>query len=310
MSITTTDGSDCHSHGKTERRSGAMSPGALEEISSHRSFGGTVGFYKHASAVNNCQMRFAVFTPPQAVQGRVPALYYLAGLTCTEETFMIKAGAQRAAAELGLMLIAPDTSPRGVPLPGDNEAWDFGIGAGFYLDATESPWSAHYRMYSYVTSELPILIDANFPADPMRQGIFGHSMGGHGALTIGLKNPGKRYRSISAFAPIVAPKQVPWGQKAFSRYLGEHHDRWDNYDAASLMARATDGKQMPSILIDQGLSDQFLETQLRPELLESVARSVDYPLTVRRHVGYDHGYFFISSFIEDHLRHHASILNS
>lgn len=192
----------------------------FETLSKHRCFGGTVGFYKHQSSTTACAMKFSVFAPPQAERGKVPVLYYLAGLTCTEETFMIKAGAQRRAAELGLMLVATDTSPRGVPLPGDSDSWDFGVGAGFYLDATQAPWSKHYRMYSYVTSELPALIDEHFPADPKRQGIFGHSMGGHGALTIGLKNPGNRYRSISAFAPIAAPKEVPWGQKAFTNYLG------------------------------------------------------------------------------------------
>lgn len=287
-----------------------MSDAPFEVISSHACFGGTVGFYRHASTVNNCQMRFAVFTPPQAAQARVPVLYYLAGLTCTEETFMIKAGAQRVAAELGLMLVAPDTSPRGAPIAGDSDSWDFGVGAGFYLDATQAPWDKHYRMYSYVTSELPALIDDNFAGDLARQGIFGHSMGGHGALTIGLKNPGGRYRSISAFAPIVAPKQVPWGQKAFSGYLGKDRGQWAEYDAASLMQRTSNATQAQPILIDQGLSDQFLETQLRPELLEAVARSVGYPLTVRRHAGCDHGYYFIASFIEDHLRHHARILNA
>ncbi|MET0987396.1 MAG: S-formylglutathione hydrolase [Steroidobacteraceae bacterium] len=286
-----------------------MSELPYDVVSKHRCFGGTVGFYKHASQVNHCTMKFAVFTPPQAEHARVPVLYYLAGLTCTEETFMIKAGAQRHAAEIGIMLVAPDTSPRGVSLPADSDSWDFGVGAGFYVDATEQPWARHYRMYSYVTSELPTLIDAHFPADRARQGIFGHSMGGHGALTIGLKNPGHRYRSISAFAPIVAPKQVPWGQKAFAGYLGADRGQWDAYDATMLMRGSKDAKNRAPILVDQGTADQFLEVQLRPELLEQAARDVGYPLTLRRQPGYDHGYYFISTFIEDHLRHHARILN-
>ena len=286
-----------------------MSELPFEVVSKHRCFGGTVGFYKHASTVNDCTMRFAVFTPPQAEHTRVPVLYYLAGLTCTEETFMIKAGAQRHAAELGLMLVAADTSPRGVPLPGDSDSYDFGVAAGFYLDATQPPWARHYRMYSYLTAELPALIDAHFPTDPTRQGIFGHSMGGHGALTIGLKNPANRYRSISAFAPIVAPKQVPWGQKAFNGYLGANSGQWDRYDSTVLMRGLKDATDRPPILVDQGLADQFLAEQLRPELLEQAAHEVGYPLTLRRHAGYDHGYYFISSFIQDHLQHHARILN-
>jgi S-formylglutathione hydrolase len=260
--------------------------------------------------VNRCTMKFAVYTPPQAERGKVPVLYYLAGLTCTEETFQIKAGAQRRAAELGLMLVSMDTSPRGVPLPGDSDAYDFGVGAGFYLDATQDPWSQHYRMYSYITSELPALIDAHFPVDAGRVGIFGHSMGGHGALQIGLKNPGGRYRSISAFAPIVAPKQVPWGQKAFTNYLGPDRGQWDEYDATVLISKVKDANRRPPILIDQGLADQFLEQQLQPHLFEEAAREAGYALTLRRQPGYDHGYYFISSFIDDHLRHHARILNA
>lgn len=281
---------------------------AVETIGAHAAFGGTVGFYKHVSQVNDCTMKFAVYTPPQAAQRAVPVLYYLAGLTCTEETFMIKAGAQRLAAELGLMLVAPDTSPRGVSLPGDSDAWDFGVGAGFYLDATREPWSRHYRMYSYVTSELPALVDAHFPGDRARQGIFGHSMGGHGALTIGLKNPHGRYRSISAFAPIAAPKQVPWGQKAFTGYLADASE-WNAYDATELVRQVADARSRAPILIDQGTADQFLDTQLKPELFEAAARDAGYAVTLRRHTGYDHGYYFISTFIEDHLRHHARILH-
>jgi S-formylglutathione hydrolase len=278
-----------------------------ETLSEHRCFGGVVGFYRHGADTTGCAMRFAVFTPPHVTQGRVPVLYYLAGLTCSEETFMIKAGAQRVAAELGLMLVAPDTSPRGVPLPGDSDSWDFGVGAGFYLDATQEPWSRHYRMYSYVTRELPDLIDAHFPSDPVRRGIFGHSMGGHGALTIALKNP-TRYRSVSAFAPISAPRHSPWGQKAFSGYLGPDRGQWAEYDATELVLGLKDGPQRPPILIDQGASDQFLKRELYPHLLEAACAKVGQRLTLRRHDGYDHGYYFVSTFIEDHLRHHAKTL--
>jgi S-formylglutathione hydrolase len=285
-----------------------MTSAPFDVISKHRCFGGTVGFYKHTSATNACVMKFSVFTPPQAERGKVPVVYYLAGLTCTEETFMTKAGAQRRASELGLMLVAPDTSPRGVPLPGDSDSWDFGVGAGFYVNATQSPWSKHYNMYSYVTSELPAIIDAHFPSDPGRQGIFGHSMGGHGALTIGLKNPGGRYRSISALAPICAPKQVPWGIKAFTNYLGNDRNTWDAYDATELMKTLPSPERRSTILIDQGMADQFLETQLHPHLFEEVCRDVGQALTSRRQPGYDHGYYFIQSFVDDHLRHHARIL--
>jgi S-formylglutathione hydrolase len=284
-----------------------MAGPAFEVISQHRSFGGVVGFYRHDAATTACSMRFAVFTPPQAQQGRVPVLYYLAGLTCSEETFIIKAGAQRIAAELGLMLVAPDTSPRGVKIPGDTDSWDFGVGAGFYVDATEKPWSAHYRMYSYVTAELPALIDAGFATDRERQGIFGHSMGGHGALMIALKNPG-RYRSVSAFAPIAAPKSCPWGQKAFTGYLGADQSKWGAYDATELVGGVKDAARRPPILIDQGSADQFLETQLHPQRFEEAARRVGYPVTLRRQEGYDHSYYFISTFMEDHLRHHQRTL--
>jgi S-formylglutathione hydrolase len=280
---------------------------ALETLSRHRAFGGTVGFYRHAAATTACAMRFAVFVPPAAEREPAPVLYYLAGLTCTEETFMIKAGAQRLAAELGLLLVAPDTSPRGVPLPGDSDAWDFGVGAGFYVDATEAPWSKHYRMYSYVTEELPALIGAHFPADLARQGIFGHSMGGHGALTLALRNR-ERYRSISAFAPIAAPSECPWGVKAFSGYLGEDRAAWRRHDATALMLEVRDAKRGPPILIDQGLADQFVATQLHPQRFADACAQVGYPLRLRRHEGYDHGYYFISTFIDDHLRHHAEFL--
>jgi S-formylglutathione hydrolase len=284
-----------------------MASGAFEVISQHRSFGGVVGFYRHVAATTACSMRFSVFTPPQAEKGRVPVLYYLAGLTCTEETFMMKAGAQRIAAELGLMLVAPDTSPRGVKLPGDSDSWDFGVGAGFYVDATEEPWSRHYRMYSYVTQELAALIEAHFAIDPQRLGIFGHSMGGHGALVMALKNP-ERYRSVSAFAPIAAPKTCPWGEKAFTGYLGADKGQWSGYDATELVAQVKDAARRPAILIDQGTSDQFLEEQLHPHLFEAAAKKVGYPVTLRHQTGYDHGYYFISTFMEDHLRHHARTL--
>jgi S-formylglutathione hydrolase len=278
---------------------------APERLSRHGAFGGTVDFCRHAAEETGCDMRFAVFLPPQAERRRVPLLWYLAGLTCTEETFMIKAGAQRIAAELGIALVAPDTSPRNVPLPGDSDNWDFG--AGFYVDATLAPWSRHYRMYSYVTRELPALIAANFPVDARRQGIFGHSMGGHGALTIALKNPG-RYRSVSAFAPIAAPMQCPWGQKAFSGYLGDDREAWRVHDASELIRSLPSVDGRPLLLVDQGLADPFLGQQLLPERLEQACAEKGYPLTLRRHPGYDHGYYFISTFIEDHLRHHARAL--
>ncbi len=249
-------------------------------------------------------MKFAVFVPPQAANGPVPVLYYLAGLTCTEETFVTKAGALEHAARHGLMLVAPDTSPR-VQLPGDRESWDFGIAAGFYLDATEAPWSKHYKMYSYVTEELPGFVAANFPADVKRSGIFGHSMGGHGALTIGLKNPGK-YKSLSVFAPIAAPTQSPWGVKAFSGYLGAFRGAWSQYDATELVKA---GKRFESgILIDQGTADKFLADQLKPGLLEAACKEAGQALSLNLREGYDHGYFFIQTFIADHIEWHAKRL--
>ena len=282
---------------------------ALESISAYRCFGGTVGLFRHDAASTGCAMRFAVFTPPAAADGPVPVLYCLAGLTCTEETFMIKAGAQRVAAELGLMLVAPDTSPRGLQLPGESDHWDFGAGAGFYLDATEPPWSAHYRMYTYVTQELRALIETHFPADPRRTGILGHSMGGHGALTLGLRNPGI-YRSISAIAPICAPRRCPWGRKALGGYLGEDQGQWADYDATELAARVPDAPSRPPILVDQGLADPYLAEQLRPQLLEEACRRSGLKLRLRQHAGYDHGYYFIAGVIEDHLRHHLRILGA
>ena len=280
---------------------------APELLSRHSAFGGAVSFHRHVAVETACAMRFAVYLPPQAGRRRVPVLWYLAGLTCTEETFMIKAGAQRVAAELGIALVAPDTSPRGVQLAGDSDAWDFGVAAGFYLDATEDPWSRHYRMYSYVTRELAQVVEENFPIDSKRQGIFGHSMGGHGALTIGLRNP-DRYRSISAFAPISAPMHSPWGQKAFTGYLGPDRERWKEYDACELVRALPGVSGRPPILVDQGLADAFLEQQLMPERLEQACKDAGYPLTLRRQPGYDHGYYFISTFVEDHLRHHARAL--
>ncbi|SSW67538.1 S-formylglutathione hydrolase [Achromobacter veterisilvae] len=280
---------------------------ALELISQHRCFGGWQRYYRHESAEIGLPMRFSVYVPPQAEQGPVPVLVYLAGLTCTEETFMIKAGAQRLAAELGVMLVAPDTSPRGANVPGEDESWDLGTGAGFYVDATTPAWLAHYRMYSYVTQELHgIVTGGALPGDASRTGIFGHSMGGHGALVLALRNPGK-FRSVSAFAPIAAPSQCPWGKKAFGAYLGADVDDWAAYDASALMRQAR--RPFPGgILIDQGESDQFLAEQLYPEVFEAACAAADQPLTLRRHGGYDHGYYFISTFIEDHIRFHVERL--
>jgi len=250
-------------------------------------------------------MNFAVYAPPQAARGKVPVVLYLAGLTCTAETFPIKAGAQRVAAELGLMLVAPDTSPRDTGFEGATGDWEFGEGAGFYLDATEAPWSTRFRMASYVVDELPALVGTHFPADLARSGICGHSMGGHGALTLALNNPA-RYRSVSAFAPIVAPSQVPWGRKALPRYLGDDPAAWAAHDACELVRRQT----FPgTILIDQGEADAYLAEQLQPELFEQACAAAGQPLLLRRHPGYDHSYYFVTSFIDDHLRHHATALN-
>jgi S-formylglutathione hydrolase len=272
--------------------------------SEQQCFGGTIGFYTHQSAEIGAEMRFSVYVPSQAKAGPLPVLYYLAGLTCNEETFMIKAGALRLAAELGLILVAPDTSPRGLNIPGEDDAWDFGTGAGFYLDAAAEPWARNYRMYSYVVNELPPLVAANFPVKADRAGIFGHSMGGHGALTVALKNP-DRYRSVSAFAPIANPVAVPWGEKAFGNYLGPDRSAWNAWDA-SLLMRA---KPYPGdILVDQGLNDQFLEGQLHPDALEAAAEASGQSLMLRRHAGYDHSYWFIQSFIADHMRWHAERL--
>lgn len=279
----------------------------METLSEHACFGGKVGFYRHASATNNCDMQFSVYQPPQAANGPVPVVTYLAGLTCTEETFMIKAGAQHVAAELGLMLVAPDTSPRGDGVPDDPDgAYDFGLGAGFYLNATEAPWNKNFQMYDYLTKELPGILFANFPGDRSRQGITGHSMGGHGALTIGLKNQ-DTYISVSAFAPICSPVNCPWGQKALSNYLGSDQSAWANYDATELV-KGLDAAPANRILVDQGLADQFLEQELHPHLFEAACEEKGVALELRRHDGYDHGYYFISTFIESHLEYHASIL--
>ncbi len=279
----------------------------LITLSKHACFGGAVSFHEHRSETCDATMRFAVYAPPQAAERPVPVLYYLAGHTSTEENFMAKGGAQRLAAEHGLMLVAPDTSPRGLGLPGEDDDWDFGSGAGFYIDATVEPWSRHYRMYSYVTAELPTLVKENFPAHADARGIFGHSMGGHGALTIALKNP-NRYRSVSAFAPIAAPTRAPWGKKAYSGYLGSDEEGWREYDASELVRERSfpDGR---NILVDQGTADQFLEWQLSPEVFESACAEVDQPLTLRWHRDYDHSYYFISTFMEDHIKHHAASLN-
>jgi S-formylglutathione hydrolase len=276
----------------------------LELLSEHACFGGVQRYYQHASGTIGLPMRFSVFLPPQAVQGPVPGVVYLAGLTCNEETFMAKAGAQRVAAELGLALIAPDTSPRGAGIAGEADAWDFGVGAGFYLDATQAPWATHYRMESYLLDELLPLVSEQLPVDGARLGLFGHSMGGHGALTLALRHP-DRFQSLSAFAPICAPTQCPWGHKAFTGYLGEDRAAWAAHDASALMAQRSTPLLAHGILVDQGLGDKFLEAQLHPHLFEAACAQAGQPLTLRRHAGYDHGYYFISTFMEDHLRHHA-----
>ena len=277
---------------------------SLETISEQRNFAGVQGCYRHESAECAGAMRFSVFQPPQAALGRVPVLYFLAGLTCNEETFMIKAGAQRVAAELGLMLVAPDTSPRSTGAAGATVDWQFGEGAGFYLDASQEPFARNFRMYSYVARELPALIEQHFPADISRSGISGHSMGGHGALTIALKNPG-RYRSVSAFAPIVAASQVPWGQRALAGYLGPDQECWAEHDACQLLRQH---RFAGPILIDQGSADQFLDEQLRPQLFQQACARSGQELILQLHPGYDHSYWFVSSFIEAHLRHHARAL--
>ena len=271
-----------------------------ELLSEHACFGGVQRFYKYDSRAIGLPMRFSVYLPPGFEGGRLPVLFYLAGLTCTEETFAIKAGAQRVAAREGLILVAPDTSPRGAGVPGETDDWDFGAGAGFYVDATQEPWSRHYRMYSHIL-ELRELVLAELPADSTRVGIFGHSMGGHGALMLALRHP-DLFRSVSAFAPIAAPARSPWGQKAFGGYLGPDEAAWRAYDATELMARAPHPPFQQGILIDQGMADKFLAEQLHPDAFEAACRAAGQPLELRRHPGYDHGYYFISTFIAAPLR--------
>lgn len=283
----------------------ASKPNSFPDIlSEQQCFGGTQGFYAHTSVICGCVMKFALFLPPATGNSKPPLITWLSGLTCTHETFPIKAGAQRVAAELGLALLAPDTSPRGLGIASEEDSWDFGTGAGFYLDATRSPWKRGYRMFRYITEELSQLVSRHFPVDCARQGLLGHSMGGHGALTIHLKRP-RQYLSISAFAPIAAPMQSPWGEKAFREYLGENRKEWREYDASELVLERPSSALM---LIDQGESDQFLEQQLKPQLLQDACRLSGQRLHLRMQSGYDHSYFFIQTFIEDHLRHHAEAL--
>lgn len=275
---------------------------SIERIEHRACFGGWQDVYEHASETLGCTMRFAVYLPPQAEYGKLPVLYWLSGLTCNEQNFITKAGAQRYAAEHGVILVAPDTSPRGDDVP-DADGFDLGKGAGFYVDATQQPWAAHYRMYDYVVNELPALIEDNFAVTAAR-GISGHSMGGHGALVIALKNPG-RYRSVSAFSPIVAPSQVPWGEKALGAYLGDDRAAWSQYDATTLIA---DAPERLKLLIDQGDADEFLDGQLRPQLLQAACEAAGHPIELRMQPGYDHSYYFIASFIGAHIAHHAKAL--
>ena len=276
----------------------------MHRIEDHACFNGRQQVWQHPSTTLGCDMRFGVYLPPQAEHSACPVLYWLSGLTCTEQNFIAKAGAQRYAAHHGVILVAPDTSPRGEDVP-DADGYDLGIGAGFYLNATRAPWDAHYRMYDYVVEELPALVDAHFATTTARA-ISGHSMGGHGALVIALRNPG-RYRSVSAFAPIVAPTQAPWGEKAFAAYLGEDRDAWREWDAAALVAGASE--RLP-LLVDQGEADEFLDSQLRPELLQAACAQASHPLQLRLRPGYDHSYYFIASFIGEHIAHHARALAS
>ena len=279
---------------------------AMELVSEHRCFSGRLGYFRHAAESTRCDMRFSLYLPPQAEQGPVPLLWWLSGLTCSEENFTTKAGAYRDAAELGLAIIAPDTSPRGDEVP-DDPAADLGQAAGFYVDATQPPWNAHYRMASYIADELPQLVLKSFPLRADAQGICGHSMGGHGALTLALRHP-QTYQSVSAMAPIVAPSEVPWGRKALTAYLGDDESAWAPYDATRLM-RDTGPGEWSSILIDQGGADPFLADQLRPELFAEACKDAGQPMELRYQPGYDHGYFFVATFIGDHLRHHARLLS-
>ncbi|MEP2183090.1 S-formylglutathione hydrolase [Roseibium sp.] len=282
-----------------------MTVPALTTVSEAKAFGGKQFVFSHASSETGTDMRFAAYLPSAAETAKVPVLWFLSGLTCTEENFTVKAGAQRDAAELGIALIAPDTSPRGDNVPDDPDgAYDFGLGAGFYVDATEAPWAVNYRMRSYIEKELPSHIEQALPLDMTRQAITGHSMGGHGALTIALRNP-DRFKSVSAFAPICSPINCPWGNKALSNYVGADQADWRQYDACALIE---DGARVPDILVDQGLADGFLEGQLKPEMLEAACDKSGIPLTMRRQDGYDHSYYFIASFMQDHMRWHAERL--
>jgi len=278
-------------------------PAAL--VSRSLCFGGVQAVYSHVSRETRSIMRFGLYLPPRATHGRVPALYWLSGLTCTEENFIVKAGAQRIAAELGLALVVPDTSPRGLNIPGEADASDFGVGAGFYVDATVAPWRDHYRMYSYIAHELPELVSAQFPIDASRTGILGHSMGGHGALIVALRNP-ERYRCVSAFAPIASATRSPWGEKALTGYLGSDRGAWRAYDATALIEDI--GWRGPPIQVDQGSRDPFIDNQLKPALLEEACARNGVALDLRMREGYDHSYFFIAPFIEEHLRYHAQSL--
>lgn len=279
---------------------------SLKLISQNKSFNGSQRVYSHESTATGCEMRFAIFLPLLATHKKVPVLYWLSGLTCTEENFIAKAGAQRVAAELGIAIVVPDTSPRGLNIAGENNSYDFGTGAGFYVDATQEPWAKNYRMYTYVATELPHLIAANFSVDDTRVGIFGHSMGGNGALVIALRNP-DYFKSVSAFAPICAPSQCPWGQKAFTGYLGTDQKTWEEYDAAAVLQER--GWKHSGILVDQGTQDQFSREQLKPELLLRACKIADVKLNLRMQKGYDHSYYFIATFIEDHLRYHHENLS-
>jgi S-formylglutathione hydrolase len=276
----------------------------MQRLEHRACFGGWQDVYEHASSTLGCTMRFAIYLPPQAEHGRVPVLYWLSGLTCTEQNFITKAGAQRYAAEHGIAIVCPDTSPRGDGVA-DADGYDLGKGAGFYVNATQAPWSRHYRMYDYIVDELPALIEANFPVTDARA-ISGHSMGGHGALVLALRNPG-RYRSVSAFSPIVAPSQVPWGQKAFAAYLGEDRQAWQAYDSTALVASATE--RLP-LLVDQGDADEFLRAQLQPEWLQAACAAAGHPLVLRMQPGHDHSYYFIASFIGEHIAHHARAMDA
>jgi S-formylglutathione hydrolase len=280
---------------------------SLTLLNSHACFGGEQRFYQHDSLAIGLPMKFGVFLPPQAHTSSVPAVIYLAGLTCNEETFAFKAGAQRIAAELGIALITPDTSPRGANIAGETDSWDFGLAAGFYLDATQAPWSIHWRMESYLLNDLIPTVVADLPIDAKALGITGHSMGGHGALTLALKHP-MIFKSVSAFAPICAPMQCPWGKKAFMGYLGNDESTWQMHDATALMSKQVSAPFANGILIDQGLADKFLTEQLHPDLFSEACAKAKQPLSLRKHANYDHGYFFVASFIEDHLHHHAKSL--